>query len=949
MADRVVKVSLTAQVSNYVAGMEQARKATLASSTASQDASAKFAAQNQAMTQIGTGMVAIGALAAVGVGLAIKKFADFDEAMSFVAAATHESADNMNLLRDAALEAGARTVFSATESANAIEELGKAGLTTADILGGGLDGALSLAAAGGLGVAEAAGIAAIALKTFKLEGSDMTHVADLLAAGAGKAMGDVTDLAAALAQSGQVAASTGLSIEETTATLSAFAAQGLLGSDAGTSFKSMLQRLTPVSAESKKEMERLGISAYDVNGNFIGMEKFAGNLQESLKDLTVEQRNAALAQIFGSDAVRAATVLYSEGAAGIAKWEGSVNDAGYAAETAAMRLDNLKGDVEQLGGAFDTALIKSGSASDVALRGLVQAATSLLDIFNGAPLIVQQAALGLGVLTAGAALTGGAFLLVVPKIAEFGVALTLLSTSQMPGVATAAIRMQAAIAASGGALTRVAGFMTGPWGLAIAATVVGVALLNSALEKFYATSSEITNGLTTSATAAELWAKATQGGIADWTTGSVDSLENFQTHLDDSREMQENWFATLAHGTDGTFDFNQALGRMGDSLAGLAATDLPGAQKGFRDFAESQGLSMDESMVMLNQMPKFKEALVTQATQLGVNITSTDEAANKAALLKIAFGEVEDPAYAAADAYLAASDKAAGLDDKLQKLMKALEEANNVGRDAVTANIGYQQSLADVDEQIAKIAAGTEGYAATLDITTQAGRDNQALLVDLATANSDAALAQFTLDGDTAAYKLTLENGHQAVIDRARALGATADEAKAIADNIRGIPTETDIKVLVDTKQANDAIADTKAKLLELMGLTRSTSNSVGPLLTGYVPIGRATGGILPGAPSSKDNMFIHAASGEFVTNARSTANPANRRALEFMNNGGTINGYANGGMVRPQYVSGGGGGSNSYSTTGDTFNASFALAPVAGRSLADQAFEAARRLKIRR
>ncbi len=122
----------------------------------------------------------------------------------------------MGLLREAALEAGASTVFTATEAANAIEELGKAGLTTTQILDGGLSGALDLAAAGQLSVAEAAGIAAIAVKQFNLEGGDVPHVADLLAAGAGKAVGSVEDLSAALGQAGLVANGAGQSIEDTT-------------------------------------------------------------------------------------------------------------------------------------------------------------------------------------------------------------------------------------------------------------------------------------------------------------------------------------------------------------------------------------------------------------------------------------------------------------------------------------------------------------------------------------------------------------------------------------------------------------------------------------------------------------------------------------------------------------------------------------------------------------
>lgn len=137
----------------------------------------------QSLNLVGSAFTKVGVAAAAASTVAIAKFATFDQAMSAVSAATHESADNMKLLEQAALDAGARTAFSATEAANAIEELSKAGVSTADILSGGLDGALDLAAAGGLGVAEAAGIAAVALKTFNLEGDQMGHVDEVEHAG----------------------------------------------------------------------------------------------------------------------------------------------------------------------------------------------------------------------------------------------------------------------------------------------------------------------------------------------------------------------------------------------------------------------------------------------------------------------------------------------------------------------------------------------------------------------------------------------------------------------------------------------------------------------------------------------------------------------------------------------------------------------------------------------
>ena len=334
------------------------------------------------------------------------KAANFEQSMSFVQAATHETAQNMDALRQAALDAGQQTAFSATEAAGAIEELAKAGVSTQSILNGGLNGALDLAAAGGLDVAKAAEAAASAMTQFRLEGSDVPHIADLLAAGAGKAQGSVEDMSMALNQSGLVAAQTGLSIEETTGALSAFASAGLVGSDSGTAFKTMLQALTPSSKEAAKLMDELGISAYDSQGNFVGLAKFAGSLKEGLSDLSVEQQNAALKTIFGSDAVRAASVLYEQGAEGIQSWIDKTNDAGYASETAAIRMDNLKGDLEQLGGALETLFIGAGDGQTGFLRELTQGVTDFVNALNNLPGPIKSA---LGSLVGLAALGAGGF------------------------------------------------------------------------------------------------------------------------------------------------------------------------------------------------------------------------------------------------------------------------------------------------------------------------------------------------------------------------------------------------------------------------------------------------------------------------------------------------------------------------------------------------------------
>lgn len=388
MADRTIKIVLDASVTGLVNGFKTA-------STAAQDfgnrLSDNISKNEQHINTLSNTLGGIGLGLVAGFGAAVSTFASFDQAMSNVAATGEDARGSIEALREAAIQAGADTSFSATEAAGAIEELAKAGLSASDILNGGLAGALDLAAAGGLSVADAAQYASTAMAQFGLKGSDVTHIADLLAAGAGKANGEVSDMGAALNQAGLVASQTGLSIEETTGSLAAFAQAGLLGSDAGTSLKTMLQRLSAPSGEAAGLMEELGISAYDASGNFVGMANFAGQLTDALGAMTPAQRNAAMATIFGADAVRAAGVIYQNGEAGIRDWITAVDDQGYAAETARVKLDNLKGDLEGLGGSLETAFINGGSAANDMLRGIVQGADGVVDAIGQLPAPILNA------------------------------------------------------------------------------------------------------------------------------------------------------------------------------------------------------------------------------------------------------------------------------------------------------------------------------------------------------------------------------------------------------------------------------------------------------------------------------------------------------------------------------------------------------------------------------
>lgn len=766
MTDRVVKVSLVMQASGYIAGAEQAASKTRELGSEAE----KLTQKKQAFETLGRASLAAGAAIGVGVGMAISKFAEFDQQMSYVQAATHETTANMNLLRDAALEAGARTVFSATEAAAAIEELSKAGVSTRDILSGGLDAALDLAAAGGLGVADAAGIASIALKTFGLQGRDMSHVADLLAAGAGKAMGDVSDLSAALAQGGQVAKQTGLSIDETTAGLAAFAAQGLLGSDAGTSFKSMLQRLTPQSNEARQKMRELGISAYDANGQFIGLAKFAGNLQQALKDLTPEQRNSALATIFGSDAVRAASVLYSEGEVGIRDWIKAVDDQGYASETAAIRLNNLKGDWEALTGAIDTAMISSGEAANGPLRLLVQTLTGMVGTFNDLPAGGQQAVFWIGAVGTAVALTSGAFLVGVPKVAEYRNALAELGptaqrTSRLVGTAMKGLGLTVAIAAS-------------------------LELAKIWRDQLQPTAEQLSNALKTASSAQELFNKSTVAWTPFDIKPMVANVDEFHRALQIANTEASGFFGWL--GANTTFDQgNKAFGTLRDGWQSLGREMAKAPETIAPTFAKLRtefSATDDELSRLIEMSPELKAALTDQATQTGLTASAQN-------LLMLATKSTVDVTKSNASALDALAGKAHSASIDISELADTIRGFGSASLDTRSAARDFEAALDDLQEKI-------NDNGATLDITTEKGRDNEKALDDLATSTTALAAATVVQTGNQEDANRIIADGRQRLIEMLAQFGITGQAAEDYADQLGLVPRNVDTAVNLYTDTA---------------------------------------------------------------------------------------------------------------------------------------------------
>lgn len=339
-----------------------------------------------------TGVAGVGS----AVAAAAKSSMDFEAQVSKVRATGEATEPQLKALEAQAMKMGRTFGVSATDAMQSVEALAKAGVSTQDIMGGGLTGALSLAAAGEMDVGESAETASSAMAQFGLKGKDVGHIADVLAQGANLAQGGVSELSQALSQGGMVASQMGMSLDQTVGVLAEFANKGLMGSDAGTSLKSMLQRLSNPAADAKRQMEKLGIAAYDSSGKFVGLSNFAGQLQTSMSKLTPAQRDAAMSTIFGSDAVRAASILYTDGAKGVAKWTKDVGKSGAAMETARVNTDNLKGDLDKAKASFQDAFITMGKSSQSPLRTVVQGFSSIADKAPAAATKVQQATSAFG-------------------------------------------------------------------------------------------------------------------------------------------------------------------------------------------------------------------------------------------------------------------------------------------------------------------------------------------------------------------------------------------------------------------------------------------------------------------------------------------------------------------------------------------------------------------------
>lgn len=337
----------------------------------------------QTMTPVTAAITGLGAVS-------VNTANEFEDAMSQAAGALDMPMEQMGELRDLAIQTGQETIFSAKEAGQAITELAKGGLTEADIQAGALKSTMDLAASSGMELGNAANVVVQAMGAFGLSADDSAQAANALAGAAAASSTDVEPLTQGLAQASAQAKNAGWSIQETTAVLGKFADAGIVGSDAGTSLKVMLQRLAaPTSDAAAIKIETLGIKMRDASGELLGASEMAQELQDKLGGLSSAERDSALQTIFGSDAMRAATIMMNSGSEGLASYIAATND-----QEAAQRLANSQmGEgslvIEEMKGSLETAAITIGQTLAPVITKVAEFVTELANKFSALPQGVQ--------------------------------------------------------------------------------------------------------------------------------------------------------------------------------------------------------------------------------------------------------------------------------------------------------------------------------------------------------------------------------------------------------------------------------------------------------------------------------------------------------------------------------------------------------------------------------
>lgn len=332
----------------------------------------------KSMALVAAGVSAAAGAVAFNIG---KTGADFEQAITNVGAVSLTTRGQIADLEKKALDLGATTKFSATEVAQAMEMMGKAGFTNSQVMEG-IGGILAAAAAEGAGLEETASNISNVLKGMGLETSQTARVADVLTLASARTNSSISSLGESMKNVSSTARQLGVPLEDTVGMVALLQDVGLDASEAGSAVATMLTHMSAPSKAAAAQMKALGVSFQDAKGNMLAPAKVLEQLAKGADKSGGNMKQVAFfAELVGLRGQKAALNLQELFKKGKYKelTDELANAAGSAEKMASIRMDTFMGDIETLGGSVDSLKIALFSTQSGPLRDIVKGTTAWLD------------------------------------------------------------------------------------------------------------------------------------------------------------------------------------------------------------------------------------------------------------------------------------------------------------------------------------------------------------------------------------------------------------------------------------------------------------------------------------------------------------------------------------------------------------------------------------------
>jgi len=855
MADRSVKVTLSAQVQGYISGMENAARATQEVGSQAE----RLEKQREAFENIGrTGMVAGGAIAA-GLGLAAKAAIDWDSAWAGVTKTVDGSPEQL-----AEVEQGLRGLAqvlpsSHTEIAAVAEAAGQLGIQTPNVVAF-TKTMIDLGQSTNLGAEEAAtqlarfmnvmgtaqeDVGRLGAALVDLGNNYATTESEILAmaqrlSGAGKQInmseGQVLGLSTALSSVGIEAEAGGSAMSKVMIDIASSVDKGgdrlkLFADVAGMSAQDFAKKWKKDPGEALAAFVS-GLANAEAQG------KSTFGVLEELGITEVRMRDALLRSSAAAD-------QFSEA---MARGDKAMADGSALTDEANKRYETTASKIGIMTNKVTDAAITIGQAFLPAIEAGAEALGEFSDWLGGLEGPAGAVVAWTGAIAASVLLGGGAFLAAVPKVAAYKAALETLGTTakRVDGVLSTIGKTAGIIGLVYAAVEAVNAFSD--WSKEMSGAKVSADDLVKSLKETSNAAASVDQALK---------ASSVSFGDAYDTQIAVDNLKSLNTWVGKAQAGFESNFFGKAMTTVNSLGLGGQLGRAKENIEELdqAMASLVGsgnttaAETAFKQFAERAEEAGWSSEQIADALPKYAEAQKAAAD-------AADEGAGQAKT--------------AADAYQQQADAARSTVDELKKLIDTMNEANGVGQTAEEANARYLESIAGVEEYIRKANEGTEGYTLSLDASTAAGASNRAMLAGLAADSQASAKAIMeqevsTVGADkaTANYRDRLQKGREELIRLAGQLSTNKKEVDEFANKVAKVPDKKETEMIVQKAAATNAIEAYKATLGSIRDSITTTVTAMVNMVTNPL-----------GAPKKADGGMVQYADGGVAEYANGGLNP---------------------------------------------------------------------------